>query len=87
MGEQSNGASFVSTNDIEDENERMFAEIAAMQSQLSPQTSSKLMHKLAPPKVCTNLTCSVSWQIAFESIELILTTFLILRPDQITGPE
>lgn len=53
VGEQGGGGSTTATDEIAEENERLAAEIAAMQSQLSPGASSPstLVHKLPPPKV------------------------------------
>lgn len=53
VGEQGGGGSTIATDEIAEENERLAAEIAAMQSQLSPGASSPstLVHKLPPPKV------------------------------------
>ena len=39
------------TDDIAEENERLAAEIAAMQSQLSPGAVSPIVHTLPPPEV------------------------------------
>ena len=72
LGELGSGGGAIATDDIAEENERLAAEIAAMQSQLSPGASSPttLVHKLPPPKVGFPVYIDCPREAAFNALVL-----------------